>query len=117
MFSRLFRLSGGSSRATVSSRWLALCLALCALLAACGQTSTATTPAQPTATPAAALDVYGTPITFPTTAPQRIVSLSPSMSEILGGLNLDSRVVAVDYYTTSPTDLTTKPKISDANGT
>ena len=116
----LSRLSGQFRRplptAFSRGRFLALCLGLCALLAACGQSTTVATGTPPAVTPTVARDVYGAPITFPTTAPQRIVSLSPSMSEILGGLNLDSRVVAVDYYTTSPTDLTTKPRISDANG-
>lgn len=89
----------------------ALCLVLLALVAACGQsTPTTNKPAAPV------YDVYGTPVTFPSTAPKRIISLSPSMSEILSGLHLDSRVVAVDYYTTYPADLTTRPKISDANG-
>ncbi len=40
----------------------------------------------------------------------------PSTSEILGALNLDSKVVAVDYYTTYPADLTKRPHISNANG-
>ncbi len=95
-------------------RIFALCLALAALLAACGQSS-ATTPGT-AATPTPALDAYGTPIVFPTKAPQRIVSLTPSISEILGALHLDSRVVAVDNYTTYPADLTSRPRISSAEG-
>src|SRR5438105_959461 len=66
--------------------------------------------------PAITLDAYGTPIVFPTSAPQRIVSLVPNVSEMLGALNLDSRVVGIDYYTNYPADLTTKPKVSDVNG-
>lgn len=90
---------------------------LCACLTACGQgTVTASGPAA-TATPAPAFDVYGKPILFPTTAPQRIVSLSPSMSEILGALNLDNQVIAVDYYTTSPANFTKKTRISSSDGT
>ncbi len=94
-----------------------LCFVL--LLAACGgQQSTTTgsvaTQATPTATPA--LDVYGTPIVFPKTAPQRIVSLVPSTSEILGALHLESRVVGIDYYTNYPASLTSRPKVSNANG-
>lgn len=96
--------------------FLVLC-ALCALLAACGQGAVSTTGVQPTPTPSVVDDVYGKPITFPTTAPQRIVALSPSMSEILGALNLGSKVVAVDYYTTSPASFTSKPRISTADGT
>ncbi len=94
-----------------------LCLILLALLSACGQGGTTTTSsASPTATPTPALDAYGTPIVFPGTAPQRIVSLTPSISEILGALHLESRVVAVDYYTTMPAELTKRPKISSASG-
>ena len=95
---------------------LVLLLSVFVLLTACGQSSSPTTGVQPTAAPTAALDVYGTPIVFPATAPQRIVSLTPSMSEILGALHLQGRVVAVDFYTTYPADLASLPKISDANG-
>jgi len=87
------------------------------LFTACGQgstTSSSPVPAQPTATPA--LDAYGTPIVIPTTAPQRIVSLVPSMSEILASLNLQDRVVGVDYYTNYPIALASRKKVSDANG-
>ena len=88
------------------------------LLTACGQTSgsSGTSSTTPTPTPAPALDAYGTPIAFPKSAPQRIISLVPSTSEILGALNLASKVVAVDYYTTYPTDLTRRPRVSNANG-
>ena len=75
-----------------------------------------TTGAKPTPTPTVALDVYGTPIVFPTTAPQRIVSLVPSTSEILGALHLQSRVVGIDYYTDYPPDLTSRPRVSNADG-
>jgi iron complex transport system substrate-binding protein len=95
---------------------LVLLLSAFVLLTACGQSSSPTTGVQPTATPTAALDVYGTPIVFPATAPQRIVSLTPSMSEILGALHLQGRVVAVDFYTTYPANMVSLPKISDANG-
>lgn len=91
-----------------------LVLILCLLLTACGQ-STSTTP--PTATPTIAYDFYGRPLTFPTTAPQRIISLSPSMSEILSALHLDDHVVGVDYYTTFPASFAHKTKISSADGT
>ncbi|HEY3991876.1 MAG TPA: helical backbone metal receptor [Ktedonobacteraceae bacterium] len=94
---------------------LILCLVLLTLLAACGGTTTASG-TKPTATPTPARDVYGTPITFPPQAPQRIISLTPSISEILGALHLENRVIAVDYYTTMPTELTARPKISNANG-
>ena len=101
---------------------LFLLLSCLVLLAACGQSSgsggaPSPTSATPAPTSAPALDAYGTPIAFPKSAPQRIISLVPSTSEILGALDLDSKVVAVDYYTTYPTDLTKRPRISNASGT
>ena len=93
-----------------------LLLVFLILLAACGQTpSSNTANTTPTPTPVA-LDAYGTPIAFPTTAPQRVISLVPTTSEMLASLNLDSKVVAVDYYTNYPTDLTSLPRVSDVNG-
>ena len=101
----------------ISSRLIVpLLLSLLVLLSACGQSTTTTNTSAPTATPTAALDAYGTPITYPTAAPQRIVSLTPNVSEMLGALNLDSKVVGVDFYTNYPADLTSLPKVSDANG-
>src|SRR5262249_35065315 len=67
--------------------------------------------------PTPALDAYGKSITFPQTAPQRIVSLLPSTSDILASLQLQNRVVGVDFYTIYPTDLAARTKVSDANGT
>jgi len=96
--------------------WLVLPLCCFVLLSACGQSSSPATGARPTPTPTTALDFYGTPIVFPTSAPQRIVSLLPSTSEILGALQLQGRVVAVDYYTSYPAQLASLPKVSDANG-
>src|ERR1700736_5561508 len=87
------------------------------LFSACGSgstTSSSSVPAQPTVTPA--LDAYGTPIIVPTSTPQRIVSLVPNMSEILAALNLQDRVVGVDYYTNYPVALASRKKVSDANG-
>ena len=95
---------------------LVLLLSFFVVLAACGQSSSTTTGAGASPTPTTALDYYGTPVVFPVTAPQRIVSLLPSTSEILGALHLQGRVVAVDYYTTYPPELASLPKISDANG-
>jgi iron complex transport system substrate-binding protein len=88
------------------------------LLCACGQTTTggSTTSSAPTPQPTA-LDAYGKPIVFPKTAPQRIVSLTPGNSETLAALNLESRIVGVDYYTNYPASLTKLPKVSDVNGT
>ena len=95
---------------------LVLLLALFALLAACGQSTSTTSGAQPRPTAPVVRDYYGTPVVFPTTAPQRIVSLVPSSSEILGALNLQNRVVGVDYYTSYPPALAKLPKVSDVNG-
>ncbi len=101
----------------ISSRLIVpVLLTLLVLLSACGQSTTTTSSSAPTATPTSALDAYGTSITYPTTAPQRIVSLTPNDSEMLGALHLDSKVVGVDYYTNYPADLTSLPKVSDANG-
>src|SRR6266566_1902596 len=98
--------------------FLVLFVSLLILLAACGQsTSPATgTNPSPAATPTPALDVFGAPIVFPKTPPQRIVSLLPSTSEILGALHLEQRVVGIDYNTNYPATLTSKPKVSNANG-
>lgn len=63
----------------ISSRLFVFLLrSLVVLLAACGQSgnSTGSTPKK-TPTPTVTLDAYGKPITFPTTAPQHIVSLMP----------------------------------------
>lgn len=97
---------------------LILLSTLFVLLAACGQSAPTTTTgsSKPSPTPTAVNDYYGTPIAFPTSAPQRIVSLVPSASEILGALNLQDRVVGVDYYTAYPPALAKLPKVSDVNG-
>ena len=103
----------------ISSRLLSLFLVgFVLLLAACsqGQTSTPGTIVAPTPTPTVALDAYGTPIVYPTSTPQRIISLTPSTSEMLGVLHLDSKIVGIDYYTNYPTDITSLPKVSDVNG-
>src|SRR5438270_11201011 len=102
------------TRIIFSRRLLALLVSLVLLLAACGQGTSATPSTASTPTPP--LDVFGTPIVFPKTPPQRIVSLLPSTSEILGALHLEQRVVAIDYYTNYPPSLTSKPKVSNANG-
>jgi iron complex transport system substrate-binding protein len=100
----------------ISSRFcLSLLLFLLVLLTACGGSSQNANPT-PAQTPTATLDAYGSPIVFPATAPQRIVSLVPNISEILGFLGLGGQVVGVDYYTNYPTNLTSLPKVSDVNG-
>jgi iron complex transport system substrate-binding protein len=104
----------------VISSHLSLLLSVLLLfgLAACGQPASSATGTQsmPTPTAIVALDVYGTPIVFPKTAPQRIVSLVSSTSEILGALHLERRVVGIDYYTDYPPALTSLPKVSNVDG-
>ncbi len=78
-------------------------------LAACGGSSSAKTTAD---APAITTDSLGQTITIPKAAPQRIISLSVADSDILAALKLDSRVVAVDAYTTSPADLAALPKVT-----
>lgn len=95
---------------------LILLLSLFVLLTACGQSSPTTTGTGAKPTPTLGSDFYGTPIALPATAPQRIVSLLPNTSEILGALQLQPRVVGVDYYTTYPPELAKLSKVSDANG-
>ena len=97
-----------------SRRFFPFLFVLVLFVAACGPQTTATPSATPT--PRAAKDFYGTPIVFPTSAPQRIVSLIPSISEDLGALGLTKRVIAVDFYTNFPSDMAALPKVSDANG-
>src|SRR2546429_1781028 len=95
---------------------LVLLLSCFVLLTACGQSSSPATGTKATPTPTAALDFYGTPIAFPKAPPQRIVSLLPNTSEMLGALHLQGRVIAVDYYTSYPPELASLPKVSDVNG-
>ncbi len=92
--------------------WLVAVLALSAL-AACGTPSVATAPS---VKPVLAKDANGTQIVIPTAAPQRIVSLTATDSEILGALHMDAQVVAVDFYTDYPASFAAKQKITDANG-
>jgi iron complex transport system substrate-binding protein len=104
----------------ISSRLIPCLLFLSLLfLAACVQNPTPSIGQNsntPIAAPTSAVDAYGTPITFPQSPPQRIVSLEPNISEILGALHLQSRVVAVDYNTNYPATFASLPKISDING-
>jgi iron complex transport system substrate-binding protein len=101
----------------IFTRHLFILLASLSLLLACGQNGSSSTGTNTAATLTPALDVYGTPIVFPKTPPQRIVSLAPNISEILGALPLQSRVVGVDHNTNYPATLRSLPKVSDANAT
>ncbi|GER86437.1 ABC transporter substrate-binding protein [Dictyobacter vulcani] len=105
----------------ISSRLLyVFMLGLMISLAACGQgnnpQATNSTPNTSAVTPTPALDVYGTPITIPKSAPQRIVSLAPSISEILAALNLQSHVVGVDAFTNYPASMASIKKVSSSTG-
>lgn len=104
----------------ISSRFISVfLLALLFSLAACGQTSnnsTTTSTSHVTPTPTVAIDAYGTPIVFPKTPPKRIVSLAPSVSEILGALKLQSKVVGVDALTNYPATMASIKKVSDSSG-
>jgi len=101
----------------ISLRLTLLMLLSCfVLLTACGQNSSPASGPQPGATPTVARDFYGTPVVFPAAPPQRIISLLPNTSEMLGALHLQGRVIAVDYYTTYPADLASLPKVSGSNG-
>ncbi len=92
---------------------LALALSLSLALSGCGSTAAATTtgPEQPLL----AKDSNGTPIVIPAKAPQRIISLTPVDSEILGALHEQAEVVGVDTYTDYPADMAAKSKVTDAN--
>lgn len=105
------RLTNGNTRRRLP--WSVLAAALLALsLAACGGGSTAAGPAQPLITK----DALGVTIVIPAKAPQRIISLGATDSEILGALNVTSRVIGVDTFTDYPADMAAKPKVTDANG-
>jgi iron complex transport system substrate-binding protein len=95
------------------SRWslalVAIATALLGLAACGGGSASATGPEKPLI----AHDAIGSTIAIPAKAPQRIITETPADSEILATLGADSRVVAVDYYTDTPADLASKPKITD----
>jgi iron complex transport system substrate-binding protein len=105
-----------SSFATPAVVLLVVCAALFAL-AGCGATSTSVgvTPTVPTA-PVIATDGVGRPIVIPTSAPQKIISLEPSNSEILAALGVAARVIGVDNYTDYPADMATKTHVTDNYG-
>ena len=85
-------------------------LAMLATLAACGASANAP---QGPEKPLLTKDAIGTTIAIPASAPQRIISETPADSEILAALGVDSRVIAVDFFTDYPADLAAKPKITD----
>ncbi len=82
-------------------------------LVACGtaSVSASTTPTVPSA-PLIATDALGQPIAIPASAPQKIISLEPSNSEILAALGVASRVIGVDQYTDYPAEMAAKTKVT-----
>lgn len=93
---------------------LALMLVSALALGACAPSAaTSSGPEKPLLTK----DANGTAIAIPTKAPQRIVSLTPVDSEILGALHEQTDVVGVDYYTDYPAAMAAKPKVTDVNST
>ncbi len=117
---------------------LALCVAL-VLLAGCGSTSgsTSTTASggiklesrcnnldglNGTLTPTGnygtlpTTDGDGAAIVVPAKTPQRIISVSPTDSEIVAALGASDRLVAIDHFTNYPQDILTKPVVTDSNG-
>jgi len=91
-------------------------LAASALLAlgGCGSGTNASTatPAAPSA-PLLEKDADGRAIVIPAAAPQRIISLTPSNSEILAALGVGARVIGVDDGTDYPADFAAKAKVTD----
>jgi iron complex transport system substrate-binding protein len=81
-------------------------------LAACGGGGATSGPEQPLF----AKDALGNTIMIPAKAPQKIISLGATDSEMLGALNVSSRVIGVDVFTDYPADIAAKPKVTDANG-
>jgi iron complex transport system substrate-binding protein len=81
------------------------------LMASCGKTPESTT----AASPAVIKDQLGRTVTLTNLAPQRIISLAPSNTEILFALGLGDRVVGVTDYCNYPPEAKTKPSIGDYN--
>lgn len=62
--------------------------------------------------PLSITDDLGREVTF-AQAPERIVSIAPSNTEILFALGLDDQVVAVDAFSDYPPEATAKPQVGD----
>lgn len=119
--------------------WALTAVASLSLLAACGtsSTSTAITPKGPVKLAALCDNLTGsgaalTPtgsyqfapttdgdsmaITIPATAPQKIVAVTAVDSEIVAALGASDRLIGIDSYTNFPTDILSKPKVTDSTG-
>ena len=78
-------------------------VALVALVVACGDGGPAAAPTEPTAAPSTAGSSTVHPATSTAAAvPQRIVSLSPSLTEMLFAVGAGGQVAAVDKYSDFP---------------
>jgi iron complex transport system substrate-binding protein len=89
---------------------LGLVLLLAAVtLAACAPAAATTTPLPPSS-PVTITDQAGRTVTF-TSAPQRIISLTPSNTEILFALGMGDKVVGVTDYCDYPPEAKSKPSI------
>jgi iron complex transport system substrate-binding protein len=78
-------------------------------------TATPTATPEPTAAGLSGIDVLGKEIKL-TAAPQRIVSLTPSNTEILFALGLGSKVIGVDAISNYPAEVANIEKVGDFNG-
>jgi iron complex transport system substrate-binding protein len=80
-----------------------------------GASQQAGSQAKQTVYPLTVKDASGKEVTFEK-APERIVSLSPSETEVLFSLGLDKEIVGVDKYSDYPEAAKSKPKIGDLQG-
>lgn len=83
-------------------RHLALILAVCLGVSACGDAANDTASSTTTGAAIAAPPSTTPPTTPPATVPQRIVSLSSSLTEMLYGVGAGGQVIAVDRYSNFP---------------
>src|SRR5258708_21970974 len=100
-------------KARLVSLWLVPLLVGLVLVSGCGSTTPAPTATQPLI----AKDANGTTIAIPASAPQRVVSLGATPSEILGALGLAARVICVDAFTNYPAAMAAKTKVTAPHGT
>jgi len=76
------------------------------LLASCGKTTESTA-----ASPSTITDQLGRTVTLANLAPQRIISLAPSNTEILYALGLSDRIVGVSDFSDYPPEAKSKPSV------
>ena len=98
-------------------KWSVVLLVLCLLCAACTQNAPEGTATNGTGTafPVQATDLMGQTVTV-NSAPQKIVSLSPSTTEILFALGLGEKVIGVDDMSNYPEKAAETPQMGDYNG-